>query len=121
MEPETNATILESGSESIETWAYVEIFGHTQLAGRVSTRKLGTEVLIQIDVAKPDEGFSHSELYGPKAIFSMKPTTEKWCRDFARVREKHNYSVLPYIPTEKQLAAHEAGFDNEDDGEDPEY
>lgn len=88
-------------TEEINCWAYVEIFGHTKLAGRVSTKKLGTNNMLQVDVPKGETEFSHSELFSPSAIFSIKPTTEKWCRDFSKLRV--NNEVLPYIPQSRQL------------------
>lgn len=88
-------------TEEINCWAFVEIFGHTKLAGRVSTKKLGANIMLQVDVPLGESEYSHSELFSPSAIFSIKPTTENWCRDFAKIRVSHD--VLPYIPKEKQL------------------
>jgi hypothetical protein len=108
--PVIEATQLDAEQESVNTWAYVELFGHQKIAGRVTTRKLGTEVMFQVDVPKGDAEFSHSELFNPKAVFSIKPTTEEWCRKWAHVAENHR-AVLPYIP--KQLGT----GDIDDDGD----
>lgn len=93
--------LIDKNQETIETWAYIEIMGHSRIAGRISQRKLGADVMWQIDVPKSDEGFSHSELYAPAAIFSIKPTTEEWCRRW--IAAYRSYEVLPYIPPTKQL------------------
>jgi hypothetical protein len=104
--------LLDSKTETIETWAYVEIMGHSQVAGRVSERKVGIQVMLQIDVPKSEEGFSHTKLYSPSSIFSISPTTEEWCRQYSKAHI--DYPVLPYIPQAKnQLPAHEL-FDKED-------
>ncbi|HMQ79185.1 MAG TPA: hypothetical protein PKE39_04375 [Ignavibacteria bacterium] len=88
-------------TEEINCWAFVEIFGHTKLSGRVSTKKLGANIMLQVDVPKGETEFSHSELFSPASIFSIKPTTEEWCRKFAAYRVNHD--VLPYIPQQRQI------------------
>lgn len=93
--------LIDKNQETIETWAYIEIMGHNRIAGRLSERKVGIQVMLQVDVPKPDEGFSHTELFSPSSIFSIKPTTEEWCRKFVGARV--NYDVLPYIPVTMQL------------------
>jgi len=92
---------IDKDQETIETWAYIEIMGHTKVAGRVSERKVGVNVMLQVDVPNPGEGFSHSVVYSPNSIFSIQPTTEKWCREFVKARIE--YPVLPYIPEGRQL------------------
>lgn len=101
---------VDKTKETLETWAYIEIMGHSRIAGRVSERKMGTQVMLQVDVPKTDEGFSHPELFSPSAIFSIKPTTEEWCRSFCKARV--NYEVLPYIPQSRQLHPHDQEQDD---------
>lgn len=107
------AHVVNSSDESIDCWAYVEIFGHHQVAGRVSSRKFGTQIMFQIDVPKDGEGFSHSELYSPNSIFSIKPTTEAWCRKFQKARAEYRHDILPYIPESRQLAGSEHALEFE--------
>lgn len=107
------AQTVNSSDENIDCWAYVEIFGHHQVAGRVSSRKFGTQIMFQIDVPKGDEGLSHSELYSPNSIFSIKPTTEAWCRKFQKARAAYQHDILPFIPPERQLDSHEEEFEHE--------
>lgn len=98
---------IDKSQEVIETWAFVEIMGHNKVAGRVSERKVGVAVMLQVDVPNADEGFSHSQLFSPQAVFSILPTTEEWCRKFSKARV--DYSPLPYIPPTRQLSD---GHDN---------
>lgn len=93
-----NETLLDAAAEEINCWAYVELFGHQRIAGRVTTKKLGTEVMFQVDVAKDDKDFLCSRLFNPKSIFSLTPTTEEWCRKWARSMQQNSFNLLPYIP-----------------------
>jgi hypothetical protein len=107
--------LLNKDDDQIETWAYVEIMGHSVIAGRVSERKVGVQVMLQIDVPKSDEGFAFSKLYSPSSIFSISPTTEDWCRKFQK--QKINYPVLPYIPESRQLNGSQEHLIDEDNEE----
>jgi hypothetical protein len=99
-----DAQTIAANEETVDCWAYVEIFGHNQLAGRLTTRKFGTQIMFQIDVPKGDTELSHSEMYSPNSIFSIKPTTEAWCRKYAKFRLTQGLNeILPYIPQERQL------------------
>lgn len=105
----------DAKAEHLESWALVEIFGHDKLAGLVTTRKFGTEMMFQIDVPKPDgEGFAYSRLLSPKAVFAIQPTNEDWCRRWAKAASEYDRSPLPYIPEPAKLApAEEPGDDDE--------
>jgi hypothetical protein len=108
---EQESIFIDKNQKTLDIWAYVEIMGHSRCAGRISERKIGVQVMIQVDIPKPDEGFSHTELYSPSSIFSIKPTTEQWCRSFIKARI--DYEVLPYIPNLKQLNRSEDTIEEE--------
>jgi hypothetical protein len=113
--------VIDAKSETLsEVWAYVEIMGHSRTAGRMSERKFGVAVMLQVDVPNADGGFSHSELYSPGSIFSIKPTTEAWCRSFIKAGNLHAYEILPYVPKERQLTQADVRPEGTDDDDDPE-
>jgi hypothetical protein len=93
--------LIDKNQEAIETWAYIEIMGHSRITGRGSTMKLGVNVMLQVDVPKAGDGFLHTELYAQAAIFSIKPTTEEWCHSW--IASNISYEVLPYISPTRQL------------------
>ena len=104
MNTQVESEYIPADAEQIDCWAYVEIFGHHQIAGRVQSRKFGTQIMLQIDVPKGDKDICHSELYSPNSIFSIKPTTEEWCRRWVQANRGAT-SILPYIPEGHQLSA----------------
>lgn len=118
-EQEPQATIVENTDAPLDSWMMVEIFGHTKIAGRVTERKIGTAVMIQVDVPKGmEKEFSHTQMFGPAAIFSMTPTSEKWCRQWASAYTTHGYAPLPYIPEAPKLIEeeryHEPNYQDEE-------
>jgi hypothetical protein len=99
-----NASLIDAGADEINSWALLELFGHSKVAGRLTSRKLGTEIMFQVDVPKGEKEFSHTELYSPKAVFAIKPTTEDWCRQWATYAATEGaHDVLPYVPASRQL------------------
>lgn len=113
-----NETQLDQ-QEEINTWALLELFGHTKIAGRVSTRKLGSEVMFQVDVPKGETEFAYSRLFNPKAVFSVNPTTEAWCRKWADYAATTGHQVLPYIPDSvRQIEDFREHEEHEDEDED---
>lgn len=107
---------LDPSIEIIDIWAFVEVFGHQQIAGRLSTRKFGNDVMFQIDVSSGDKEMGYSRLFSPAAIFSVTPTTEEWCRNWQKSAEKNCYPILPYIPAPRPLR-HGYMLDEPDDQE----
>jgi hypothetical protein len=101
MDTEPQPQSIDPTIERLEMWAFIEIYGHKRLAGKVTQRNLGTEVMFQVDVPKGETEFSHSQLYSPKAIFSMTPTNEAWCRKWAAKAEEYDVAPLPFIPDDK--------------------
>jgi len=119
METIENASLIDAGAEEINSWALLELFGHSKVAGRLTSRKLGTEIMFQVDVPRGEKEFSHTELYSPKAVFAIKPTTEDWCRRWATYASSEMMrDILPYVPANRQLngppASERTGFEEED-------
>jgi hypothetical protein len=83
--------------ERFEAFAYVELFGHTQIAGRATSRPFGSTVFFQIDVLNPDGSISYSRLVSSSAIFSITPVDEAWCKRWA-ARKYPNPAPVPYLP-----------------------
>lgn len=88
------------------TWAVVGLFGHTTIAGRISTVTLGGSVLIKIEVPETvriltKNGYFDNRRYGPKyrvetftpaytrmfgvgAIYSLDPCDEQEAKNYAK-------------------------------------
>ena len=87
---------MDTSDQKIETWAIVEVFGHTKLAGFLRSVPLGSAVMLRIEVPEVTynerTGWGESattvertipaftKFYSPSAIFSITPTTEETAR-----------------------------------------
>ena len=128
MEPtQIESAAVNSTEEALDCWAFVEVMGHSKIAGRLTTRKIGVAVMLQVDVLKPDgTGTAYSKLYSPSSIFSITPVDEAWCQRWSAQASAFDFQPVPYIqPAEpaRQLGAgvNAQGPDDEDDDQDREF
>lgn len=100
------SAVVNSSDEALDMWAFVEVMGHSKIAGRLTTRKLGTNVMLQVDVLKPDgSGPWYSKLYAPASLFSITPCSEEFCQKWSKESEKYDAKPVPYIEAQRQLPA----------------
>jgi len=68
-------------------WALVELFGHQQIAGWVTSCAVGSQSFVRVDVPKTDRQGPWSKLYGPGAIYAITPMTEDLAKQRASALE----------------------------------
>lgn len=73
---------MDENKTAFDCWAVVEIFGHQQLAGRVSEQTIASQGFIRVDVPDLPDQPGFTRLFGPAAIYSIIPTTEEIARAF---------------------------------------
>ena len=69
---------MEETNPKFETWAIVELFGHTQLSGKVSTETIAGQEFIRIDVPKTDQCPEFTKYHQPSAVYGMTPVNEEY-------------------------------------------
>lgn len=74
---------MNEKAESFDCWAVVELFGHQQIAGKVTEQTIAGQGFIRVDVPE-DNGQGYTRLLGHGAIYSIIPTSEEVARAFAR-------------------------------------
>jgi hypothetical protein len=114
------SAVINSTDEALDFWAFVEVMGHSKIAGRLTTRKLGVSVMLQVDVLKPDgTGTAYSKLYSPSALFSITPVNEDYCLKWAKQASQYDFQPVPFIsPPGRQLTeGHDCDSDNQNDEE----
>lgn len=99
MDPEQVEQLAADGTdEALDCWAFVEVMGHSKIAGRLTTRKLGVAVLLQVDVLKPDgSGVAYSKFYSPASLFSITPVTEEYCRKWSKQAAAYSFKPVPFV------------------------
>lgn len=84
-------------SEKFESWAIIEIFGHTQIAGKVTEASIGGCSFLRVDVPECNDQPAFTKFYGNGAIYSMTPCGEQVAR--AAVATIKPAPISVYIPS----------------------
>ena len=101
---------MEELNVKFETWALVELFGHNQLAGKVSEQTIAGQSFIRIDVPKTKKVPAFTKYHLPTAIYGITPVDEDYATRFAERLEakpindyKHNEVITEIIKEKIQL------------------
>lgn len=109
---------MENEQTKFETWAIVELFGHNQLAGKVSEQVIAGQSFIRIDVPKTKSCPEFTKYHLPSAVYGITPVNEDYANRMAERIEakpindyKHN-EVISEIVKEKltELSQKSLGF-----------
>lgn len=85
-------------AETFETWAVVELFGHKQIAGKVSEQVIGGCTFVRVDVPATTDRPAYSKMYGNGAIYCITPVVEEIARLAAHEIEKYNNPIPVALP-----------------------
>ena len=69
---------MEEKQIRFETWAIVELFGHTQLSGKVTTETIAGQEFMRIDVPKTKRVPEFTKYHLPSAIYGLTPVNEDY-------------------------------------------
>ena len=71
-------------TNNFDSWAVVELFGHNQIAGKVTEQVIAGQGFVRVDVPAVDDQPAYTRLFGAGAIYSIIPTeltiVEMFCR-----------------------------------------
>lgn len=83
-------------SEKFDSWAIIELFGHSQLAGKVSEQTIGGQAFVRVDVPETDNTPAFTRFLGNGAIYSLTPVSEEVAR--LAVRRLQPQPIRVYMP-----------------------
>ena len=99
----------EQTPKTFDSWAVVEIMGHSRFAGRVTEQAIGGCAFVRIDVPQIGDRLPFTKLFGQGSIFSITPCSEELARQVAA--ECAVRPVQVYAPSVQPRL----GYDREDD------
>lgn len=106
-----------SESNKFQSWAVVEVMGHSRYAGYVTEQAIGGASLIRVDVPAVKGAPAFTKLLGASSIFAITPCTEEVAKRAAEMfcNRPLTYLALPEPPGERFTAT---DFEDEEDEED---
>ncbi len=104
-------------------WAIMELFGHNQIAGYVTSVALFGTSMLRVDVPGTDDNPGYTKFFGGAAIYAITPTTEEIARAAAgRLDIRPVDTWIVPEPKRPQLPSSiPTGQDPEDYEDDEEY
>lgn len=74
---------MEESTPKFESWAIVELFGHTQLSGKVSTQTIAGQEFVRIDVPKTTQCPEFTKYHLPSAVYGLTPVDKDYATRMA--------------------------------------
>lgn len=74
---------MEEVNPKFESWAIVELFGHNQLAGKVTEQTISGQSFVRIDVPKTSKCPAFTKYHLPTAIYGLTPVDEDYATRMA--------------------------------------
>lgn len=105
---------MSDSAPSFDQWCVVELFGHQQLAGKVTEQVIAGTGFLRVDVPRADGSFV-TRLQNPKSVYGIRPCTEEVAR--AAALRLHDVEPVRPVDFSKQLPA---GRDD-DQGDDEQW
>lgn len=98
-----------------ETWAIVEIMGHTTFAGFVTEQTIGGQAFVRVDVPEVEGRPAFTKLFGTGAIYCITPCGEETARAAAGAFKKQPMNMWE-LPRALPAGSIEAVACDDDDG-----
>lgn len=89
--------------DRIDTWAVVELMGHTKRAGRVTEESHFGASVLRVDVPQTSKQLAFTTYYTAGAIYSVTPCTEGVARAVAEEIGGRPITVYGRVLPERQL------------------
>ncbi|MDP3579114.1 hypothetical protein [Methyloversatilis sp.] len=109
--PATTAAPAAAPEPSAETWAIVDLFGHTKVAGRLSEQQIGGSSFVRLDIpeVKSDSIHiaPHTRLFGAAAIYGITFVDQATATMAARDIRSEPVSMWSLKGALQQMPAHE--------------
>lgn len=91
--------------ELFKSWAMVELFGHTRIAGEVSEQSIAGGAMLRIDVPETKSNAAFTRIVNVTAIYAINPMTEELVHSIAgqlNVKPIQPWDVQKFL--EKKMA-----------------
>lgn len=103
-----------SNQKPYEGWAIVELFGHQQIAGRISEQAIGGASFVRVDVPDLLGAQPFTKFYGGAAIYAITPTDEQTATIAAGMIKSRPVQAW-IVPEPRQPRALPGSYEEEDE------
>lgn len=114
---------MSETNQTLEIWGIVELFGHSQIAGKLTEQNIAGTNMLRVDVPETEKQPAFTKFYGSGAIYAINPVTEEVAKYKAQqlsVAPIDSWDIRTMTDKIMQLqknALPEADVNNEDEDE----
>lgn len=97
--------MIEQTKILFRTWAMVELFGHTRIAGEVTEQTIAGGAMVRIDVPETEACPAFSRIVNVSAIYAINPMTEEMVKSIAgqlNVKPIQVWDIREYVEKNKK-------------------
>lgn len=87
----------QESTTQFQSWAVIELMGHSKIAGHVSELQLGGNSMLRVDVPETKEVPAFTRIFNPSAVYAINPCKE----DFAR-KSAEQIQAVPIMEFDMQ-------------------
>lgn len=94
-----------TAQELFKTWAMVELFGHSRIAGEVSEQNIAGGAMLRIDVPESETTPAFTRIVHVNAIYAINPMTEEMARSIAgqlNIKPIQPWDIREYVEKNKK-------------------
>ncbi|HBZ67562.1 MAG TPA: hypothetical protein DEO70_12060 [Bacteroidales bacterium] len=98
---------MDQEFSTFQSWAIVELFGHTQLAGKVTEQTIAGQSFLRIDVPHTTHCPAFTKYHLPSAVYGLTPVDQDYASRMAEhigaqpVNSYNHHEVIAEIIREK--------------------
>lgn len=100
---------MENAQTKFETWAVVELFGHTKLAGKVSEETISAQQFVRIDIPATSKCPAFTKYHHPTAVYGLTPVDEEYATKMAEkiqaqpINDYNHNQVISELVAQKMM------------------
>jgi len=103
----------DQSAGGFRSWAIVELFGHTTLAGEVSEAAIGGCNFVRVDVPEVGENAAYTRFLGQGAIYSITPVDREIAIQTAQRLKARPVQAFGILPSSQPALEFDPGVDDE--------
>lgn len=102
--------------DSFKTWALVELFGHTRIAGEVTEQTIAGGAMVRIDVPETEKSPAFTRIVNVQAVYAINPITEDMAKTIAsqlEIKPIQIWDIKDYVEKNKKALTSGREFDDD--------
>ncbi|WP_316851200.1 hypothetical protein [Pedobacter agri] len=112
---------MDTKTEKFDLWCIIELFGHSQIAGKCTEQNIAGTNMLRVDVPETSRQGSFTKFYGSAAIYAINPVSEEIAKAKAESLQIAPIKAWDIKEMQDKVMALASGMQNTQDDEDDDF